>query len=189
MQSKTFFVTDTYSWLAISLLNLSSPARSFWSDLSAFRDGTGCLLPNKSDDLTGLSRALLAVPHGGEMKTNAMRPAPALKICKSKFKSCSTVKSSTMMSVPQPLSLLLSMPRFLMLLTRIVLVSRAVPAHTSTVSKSCSSNRKNCKPSYWQRFDPMLWNWKIEIHLNHQPHWNHCQHIVCHSLVWWCCCL
>ena len=31
--------------------------------------------------LIGLSRALLAVPHGGEMKTNAMRPASAIKVC------------------------------------------------------------------------------------------------------------
>ena len=70
------------SWLAISVLNLSRPdSPSFWSGLAADLSGSGCFLPNRSEDLIGRFRALLAVPHGGEMKTKIMRPASAEIIC------------------------------------------------------------------------------------------------------------
>jgi hypothetical protein len=77
------------------------------------------------------------------MKTKTIRAASAEIICINKLRSCSTVKSKIIISVPQVLFLLLSTARPLMLLALTVLVKRAVPAQISITSKSCESMPEN----------------------------------------------
>ena len=63
-------VTASYCWLANSVLALSKPDNiSFWSGLPDVLRGSGCFWPNSKEVLTERSLALLAVPHGGEIKT------------------------------------------------------------------------------------------------------------------------
>ena len=127
-------VIPSYSWFASSVFSLSRPSRlSNPSGCKSLRSGAGALRPLSKELLIGLPLALLAVPQGGAMKIIKILCFSASMISRSNWSCDATVRSRTMISMPQLRSVTLSTAKPLSPSFLHVFVNLADPAQTSSM--------------------------------------------------------